>query len=174
MPVRAAEAALAGTYRCDAPIRERSYRQLVDIEVKKRRGTSEIFGPAGAARGELICNGPSGEYLRVFMAQTPAGEVVDKIDLTVPYARVDKAALVRQVDAKYGRPTAGSAANGSWCATSCGSDFTMEPGPRVTTMDMGSGLKILASRGMNARRADEAAVKAAADLEAPPANRGAF
>lgn len=174
MPLAGAEAALEGVYRCDHSMRERSFRQLVDSEVKKRQEISEGFGPDGAAVAELNCNGPSGEYLRLFMAQTMAGEVVDRIDLTVRTDRVDQAALVRQVEGKYGRPTTGTAADGSWCSRRCGYDLTMETGPRIATMSGGKYFKILGSRGLLARQADDAAVRAAADRIAPAATRGAF
>jgi hypothetical protein len=108
------------------------------------------------------------------MAQTPAGEIVDRIDLTVSTKRVDLATLVGQVEAKYSRPTEGTPANGSWCITRCGGDLTMEPNPRITVRSDAWSLKIFGTRGRNARLADEAAVKAAAAREAPAAARGAF
>lgn len=174
MPVAQAQAALAGTYRCELPSRTRSFQQLVDVEVGRRRGGSSFFGPEGTAVHELVCNGPSGEYLRVFMAQTPTGTVVDSIDLAIRTERVDRAELVRQVERKYGRPTEGTAANGSWCVGRCGFDLTMEPSPRITIISDAWRFKILGSRGRNARLADEAAVTAAATRQAPAAKRGAF
>jgi len=173
MPLAAVQAALAGTYRCST-YQVASFRQLVEREVRKRKGIPEGFGPDGTAVGELTCEGPAGEHLRLFMAQTPAGEVVDQIDLTVSTSRVDLATLVGQVEAQYGRPTEGTPANGSWCITRCGGDLTMEPNPRITVRSDAWSLKIFGTRGSNARLADEAAVKAAAAREAPTAARGAF
>ncbi|WP_242416495.1 hypothetical protein [Sphingomonas panni] len=174
MPVAQAQAALAGTYRCERPSRTRSFQQLVNVEVERRRGGSSFFGPEGAAVHELACTGPSGEYLRLFMAQTPTGTVVDSIDLAIGTERVDPKELVRQVERKYGRPTEGTAANGSWCVGRCGFDLTMEPSPRITVRSDAWRFKILGSRGRNARLADEAAVAAAAARDAPAAKRGAF
>ncbi|MFH8651972.1 hypothetical protein ACH37Y_04555 [Sphingomonas paucimobilis] len=173
MLLAAAQTALAGTYRCST-YRVASFRQLVEREVRKRKGIPDGFGPDGTAVGDLTCQGPAGEHLRLFMAQTPAGEIIDRIDLTVSTKRIDLATLVAQVEGKYGRPTEGTPANGSWCSTRCGADLTMEPDPRITVMSDASSLKILGSRGRNARLADEAAVKAAAVREAPAAARGAF
>ncbi|MEH3041331.1 MAG: hypothetical protein PGN21_14865 [Sphingomonas paucimobilis] len=173
MPLATVQTALAGTYRCST-YQSVSFRQLVEREVRKRKGIPDGFGPDGTAVGDLTCQGPAGEYLRLFMAQTPAGEIVDRIDLTVSTRRVDLATLVGQVEAKYGRPTEGTPANGSWCTTRCGVDLTMEPDPRITVMSDARSLKILGSRGRNASLADEAAVKAAAAREAPAAARGAF
>jgi len=173
MPLAAVQAALAGTYRCST-YQSASFRQLVEREVRKRKGIPDGFGPDGTAVGDLTCQGPAGEYLRLFMAQTPAGEIVDRIDLTVSTSRVDLATLVAQVEGKYGRPTEGIPANGSWCTGRCGGDLTMEPNPRITVMSDVSSLKILGNRGRDARLADEAAVKAAAAREAPAAARGAF
>jgi hypothetical protein len=173
MPLAAAQTALAGTYRCST-YQSASFRQLVEREVRKRKGIPDGFGPDGTAVGDLTCQGPAGEYFRLFMAQTPAGEIVDRIDLTVSTKRVDLATLVGQVEAKYGRPTEGTPANGSWCITRCGGDLTMEPNPRITVRSDAWSLKIFGTRGRNARLADEAAVKAAAAREAPAAARGAF
>lgn len=174
MPLAAAQAALAANYRCERPGRGASFEQMVEREVNRRRGLAEGFPPTGGAVGELTCNGPSGEYLRIFMAQLPTGTVVDRIDLHIRAERVDPAALVRQVETKYGRPTEGTAANGSWCIARCGYDLTMEPEPRITVRSDAWSFKILGSRGYNARQADEAAVKAAAAREVPAAKRGAF
>ena len=174
MPLDATQAALAGAYRCDRPLRSPSFRQLVDREVGKRRGVAEGFGPDGAAVGELVCTGPSGEYLRLFMAQTSGGTVVDRIDLTIGTGRVDPGQLIQQIAGKYGRPTEGTAANGSWCSARCGYDLTMEPEPRITVRSDAWYFKILGSRGRSARLADDAAVKAAAAREAPAARRGAL
>jgi hypothetical protein len=173
MPLATVQAALAGTYRCST-YQVASFRQLVEREVRKRKGIPDGFGPDGTAVGDLTCQGPAGEHLRLFMAQTATGEIVDRIDLTVSTNRVDLATLVAQVEGKYGRPTEGTPANGSWCITRCGGDLTMEPDPRITVRSDVSSLKILGSRGRNARLADEAAVKAAAAREAPAAARGAF
>ena len=173
MPLAAVQAALAGTYRCST-YQSASFRQLVEREVRKRKGIPDGFGPDGTAVGDLTCQGPAGEYPRLFMAQTPAGEIVDRIDLTVSTKRVDLATLVGQVEAKYGRPTEGVPSNGSWCITRCGGDLTMEPDPRITVRSDAWSLKIFGTRGSNARLADEAAVKAAAAREAPAAARGAF
>lgn len=173
MPLAAVQAALAGTYRCST-YQVASFRQLVEREVRKRKGIPDGFGPDGTAVGELTCEGPAGEHLRLSMAQTPTGEIVDRIDLTVSTKRVDLATLVAQVEGKYGRPTEGIPANGSRCTGRCGGDLTMEPNPRITVMSDVSSLKILGSRGRDARLADEAAVKVAAAREAPAAARGAF
>lgn len=173
MPLAAVQAALAGTYRCSI-YQSASFRQLVEREVRKRKGIPDGFGPDGTAVGDLTCQGPAGEYLRLFMAQTPAGEIVDRIDLTVSTKRVDLATLLAQVEGKYRGPTEGTPANGSWCTGRCGGDLTMEPNPRITVMSDASSLKILGSRGRDARLADEAAVKATAAREAPAAARGAF
>lgn len=173
MPLAAVQAALAGTYRCST-YRVASFRQLVEREIRKRKGIPDGFGPDGTAVGDLTCQGPAGEHLRLFMAQTPAGEIADRIDLTVSTKRVDLATLVGQVEGKYGRPTEGTPANGSWCITRCGGDLTMEPNPHITVMSDVNALKILGSRGRDARLADEAAVKVAAAREAPAAARGAF
>lgn len=173
MPLAAVQAALAGTYRCST-YQVASFRQLVEREVRKRKGIPEGFGPDGTAAGDLTCQGPAGEYLRLFMAQTPTGEIVDQIDLTVSTKRVDPVTLVGQVEAKYGRPTEGIPRNGSWCMGRCGGDLTMEPNPRITVRSDAWSLKIFGTRGRNARLADEAAVKAVAAREAPAAARGAF
>lgn len=173
MPLAAVQAALAGTYRCST-YQSASFRQLVEREVRKRKGIPDGFGPDGTAVGDLTCQGPAGEHLRLFMAQTPAGEIVDRIDLTVSTNRVDLATLVSQVEGKYGRPTEGTPANGSWCTGRCGSDLTMEPDPRITVRSDAWFLKIFGTRGRNARLADEAAVKTVAAREAPAAARGAF
>lgn len=173
MPLAAVQAVLAGTYRCST-YQSASFRQLVEREVHKRKGIPDGFGPDGTAVGELTCEGPAGEHLRLFMAQTPAGEIVDRIDLTVSTNRVDPATLLAQVEAKYLRPTEGTPANGSWCTGRCGGDLTMEPNPRITVRSDAWSLKIFGTRGSNARLADEAAVKAAAAREAPAAARGAF
>ncbi|WP_242416473.1 hypothetical protein [Sphingomonas panni] len=174
MPVADAQAALAGTYRCERPSRTASFRQLVDGEIERRRGGRRFFGPEGAAIDELACTGPSGEYMRLFMAQTAGGTVVDRIDLFIRTDRVDPTELVRQVERKYGRPTEGTAANGSWCVTRCGFDLTMEPKPRITVRSDASSFKIMGSRGREARLADGAAVTEAAAKAAPAAKRGAF
>lgn len=174
MPVAQAQAALASSYRCEPPSRTHSFQQLVDVEIGRRRGGSSFFGPEGTAIHELACTGPSGEYLRLFTAQTPTGTVVDRIDLSIRTERVEAAELVRQVERKYGRPMEGTAANGSWCVGRCGFDLTMEPSPRITVISDAWRFKILGSRGRNARLADEAAIKAAAAREAPAAKRGAF
>lgn len=173
MPLAAVQAALAGTYRCST-YQSASFRQLVEREIRKRKGIADGFGPDGTAVGELTCQGPAGEHLRLFMAQTPTGEIVDRIDLTVSTNRVDPATLLAQVEAKYGRPTEGVPSNGSWCTSRCGGDLTMEPNPRITVRSDAWSLKIFGTRGQNARLADEAAVKAAAAREAPTAARGAF
>ena len=173
MPLAAVQAALAGTYRCST-YQVASFRQLVEREVRKRKGIPDGFGPNGTAVGDLTCQGPAGEHLRLFMAQTPAGEIVDRIDLTVSTKRVDLATLLAQVEGKYGRPTEGTPANGSWCITRCGGDLTMEPNPRITVRSDAWSLKIFGTRGSNARLADEATVKTAAASEAPAAARGAF
>lgn len=170
MPLDSTQAALAATYRCEIR-RAASFRQLVDREVAQRRGVPEGFGPAGRAVHELTCQGPSGEYLRLFMAQTPAGEVVDRIDLAIPTDRVDEAQIVRQIEGKFGRPTEGTAANGSWCVGRCSYIGDL---PKVFTSSGGRYVKIMGDRGGNARRADEAVVKAVAAREAPAAKRGAF
>lgn len=173
MPLAAVQAALAGTYRCST-YQSASFRQLVEREIRKRKGIPDGFGPDGTAVGDLTCQGPAGEHLRLFMAQTPAGEIVDRIDLTVSTNRVDPATLLAQVEAKYRRPTEGVPSNGSWCTSRCGGDLTMEPNPRITVRSDAWSLKIFGTRGRNARLADEAAVKAAAAREAPAAARGAF
>jgi hypothetical protein len=173
MPLAAVQAALAGIYRCST-YQVASFRQLVEREVRKRKGIPDGFGPDGTAVGDLTCQGPAGEHLRLYMAQTPAGEIVDRIDLTVSTKRVDLATLVGQVEGRYGRPTEGIPANGSWCITRCGGDLTMEPNPRITVRSDAWSLKIFGTRGRNARLADEAAVTAAAAREAPTAARGAF
>lgn len=173
MPLATVQAVLSGTYHCST-YQSASFPQLVEREVRKRKGISDGFGPDGTAVGDLTCQGPAGEHLRLFMAQTPAGEVVDRIDLTVSTNRVDLATLVGQVEGKYGRPSEGTPANGSWCTGRCGSDLTMEPDPRITVRSDAWALKILGGRGRNARLADEAAVRAAAAREAPAAVRGAF
>lgn len=173
MPLAAVQAALAGTYRCST-YQSASFRQLVEREVRKRKGIPEGFDPDGTAVGDLTCQGPAGEHLRLFMAQTPAGEIVDRIDLTVSTNRVDPATLLAQVEAKFGRPTEGVPSNGSWCTSRCGGDLTMEPNPRITVRSDAWSLKIFGTRGRNARLADEAAVEAAAAREAPTAARGAF
>lgn len=173
MPLIAVQAALAGTYQCST-YRSASFRQLVDREVRKRKGNPDGFGPDGTAVGELTCQGPAGEHLRLFMAQTPAGEVVNWIDLTVSTDRVDLATLVGQVEGKYGRSTEGTPGNGSWCITRCGGDLTMEPNPLLTVRSDAWSLKMFGTRGRNARRADSAAAKAVAAREAPAAARSAF
>lgn len=108
------------------------------------------------------------------MAQTLAGEIVDRIDLTVSTNPVNLATLVGQVEAKYGRPTEGTLVNGSWCINRCGVDLKMEPNPRIIVRSDAWSFKVLGSRGRAARFADETAVKAAAAREAPAAARGAF
>lgn len=174
MPLAAAQAALSATYSCDRSLREASFQQRVEREVNKRRGVAEGFPPTGGAVGQMTCTGPSGEHLRLFMAQVPTGTVVDRIDLYIRTDRVDPAALVRQVTTKYGRPSEGTAANGSWCVSRCGYDLTMEPGPRITVMSDASSFKILGSRGRSARQADDAAVNSMAARKVPAAERGAF
>ncbi len=174
MPLAAAQAALSTTYSCDRSLRDASFQQRVEREVNKRRGVAEGFPPTGGAVGEMTCTGPSGEHLRLFMAQVSTGTVVDRIDLYIRSDRVEPAALVRQVETKYGRPSEGTVANGSWCISRCGYDLTMEPDPRITVKSDASSLKILGSRGRNARLADDAAVKAMAARQVPAAKRGAF
>lgn len=174
MPLAAAQAALSTTYRCDRSLSDASFQQRVEREVNKRRGVAEGFPPTGGAVGEMTCTGPSGEQLRIFMAQVSTGTVVDRIDLYIQTDRVDPAALVRQVETKYGRPSEGTAANGSWCVSRCGYDLTMEPDPRITVRSDASSFKILGSRGRSARQADDAAVKALAARQMPAAKRGAF
>ncbi len=174
MPLAAAQAALASTYRCDRPGRDASFQQRVEREVNTRRGMAEGFPPTGGAVGELTCTGPSGEYLRLFMAQVSSGTVVDRIELHIRTERVDLSELIQQVDRKYGRPTEGSAANGSWCVTRCGYDLTMERDPRITVRSDAWSFKIIGSRGRSAREADAAAVKATAARTVPAAKRGAF
>ncbi|MEJ8630203.1 hypothetical protein P0F65_10800 [Sphingomonas sp. I4] len=72
MPLAAVQAALAGTYRCST-YQSASFRQLVEREIRKRKGIPDGFGPDGTAVGDLTCQGPAGEHLRLFMAQTPTG-----------------------------------------------------------------------------------------------------
>lgn len=170
MSLTATQAALASTYRCE-PYRAASFRQLVDSAVAKRRGIPEGFGPDGKAVSQLTCDGPSGEHLRLFMEQTQAGEVVDRINLTISTERVDHAQIVQQIQAKFGSPTEGTVANGSWCVGQC---TYSEDYPKIYTSSGGRSFQIIGDRGRNARRADEAAVNAAASLEAPAAKRGAF
>lgn len=174
MPLAAAEAALAGTYRCRRETGYTTFEQQVQVEVEKRRGTASAFGPEGRGVGDLFCKGQSGEDLRVTMAQTSAGTVVDSMNMTIPTDRVDPAAIVRQVEGKYGRPTTGTVANGAWCTGRCEPLTTMNAGPWIGTQSLGTIFQILAGRGEAARKADEAAIKAAADLAAPPRTRGAF
>lgn len=174
MPLAGARAVLAGTYRCDRIDRAASFRQLVDIEVAKRKGVAQGFPPNDGAIGELDCNGPSGEHLRVFMAQTPSGEVVHRIQLFMSNERIDPLAIARQIDGKYGRPTEGTAVNGSWCVGRCAFDWAADPRPRLTTRSDASTFNIWAIRGRDARDADDAAVAAVAAREAPVSKRGAF
>ncbi|MGC5796159.1 hypothetical protein [Sphingomonas sp. NFX23] len=171
MSLADAQAALAGTYRCRPEKGYQTFQQLVDVEVAKRRGAGLGFPPQGTGVGDLFCDGPSGEGLRVSMAQTAAGPVVDQFNLTIPTNRVDPAGLVRQLETKYGTPTDGTAANGAWCAGPCS---PLETRPAIRTTLSARSLQILGNRGRLARDADAAAVKAAADRLAPPAKRGAF
>jgi hypothetical protein len=109
--------------------------------------------------------------IRVGIAQTASGPVVDKFQLSIPTNRVDPAALIRQIETRYGRPTTGTAANGAWCSDRCS---PLETSPAIRTTLSGSSLQILGKRGQLADDADKAAVKAAADRISPPARRGAF
>lgn len=174
MSLAAAEGALAGTYRCRREKGYQTFQQLVDLEVAKRRGGGLGFPPQGTGVGNLFCDGPTGESLRVSMAQTASGPVVDQFQLSIPTNRVDPAALVRQIETRYGRPTSGTVANGAWCSGPCSPLISMQPGAVITTSLSGSSLQILGTRGQIAGEADEAAVKAAADRLSPPARRGAF
>lgn len=171
MSLAAAEGALAGTYRCRREKGYQTFQQLVDLEVAKRHGGGLGFPSQGTGVGDLFCDGPTGESLRVGMAQTASGPVVDRFQLSIPTNRVDPAALVRQLEIKYGMPTDGTAANGAWCVGRCS---PLETSPAIRTSLSGSSLQILGTRGQRAGEADKAAVKAAADRLSPPARRGAF
>lgn len=171
MSLAAAEGTLAGTYRCRREQGYQTFQQLVDLEVAKRRGGGLGFPPQGSGVGDLFCDGPTGESLRVSMAQTASGPVVDRFQLSIPTNRVDPTALVRQIETRYGKPTSGTAANGAWCSDRCS---PLETSPAIRTSMSGSSLQILGKRGQIANDADKAAVKAAADRISPPANRGAF
>lgn len=174
MPLASAEAVLAGIYRCRREAGYQTFQQLLDLEVAKRRGVVIGFPPQGTGIGDLFCDGPSGESMRVSIAQVASGGVVDKIQLSIPTDRVDQGALVQQVSAKYGRPTTGTAANGAWCIKTCEPLAPMEAGPRIDTSYAKDWFYIHATRGQLARRADEAALKLAAHKAAPQAKRGAF
>jgi len=170
MSLADAQAALAGTYRCRPEKGYQTFQQQVDVEVAKRRGAGLGFPPQGGV-GDLFCDGPSGESLRVSMAQTSSGPVVDQFNLTIPTNRVNPAGLVRQLETKYGMPTDGTAANGAWCGGPCS---PLETSPSIRTTLSSRSLQILGNRGRLAHDGDAAAVKAAADRLAPPAKRGAF
>lgn len=166
------KAALRGTYRCDFTANALTFVQKVEVEVDRRRGRS-TFGREGTGVWGAYCKGPNGEDMKVFFAQTPTGDAVDSLSLFLPTRNVSRENLLRQVAARYGRPPFGDARNGCWAAarTDC---FVSADGPKFATVDNGTSLTLLAERGGRARRADEAAVQAAADRIAPKKSRAAF
>lgn len=170
-------AATAASYRCERFGNTPSFEEQVGRLVSERRGEKvPFFGPRSGTM-QLNCTGPAGESLRVDFAQVGTGDVVDNIVFRADPGRVDQTAMRRQVAAKYGTPTVGNAAYGTWCDAGrrCDTLFATSQGdlPKFA-VDTRTGLQIGASRGALAERADEAAVQAEAARRAPARDRAAF
>ena len=169
MRVDEAERALTGSYRCNRFGLANSFDEMVQDEVSRRQRGSSPLRFTGSAPMSLMCQGPSGERLTAALVQTGRGSIVGGIDLVMDTTRVDAAAVERQVAAKYGRPSQGSQMNGKWCAGSC-----IGSGATFAIVSGGGEITMLVNRGFAARKAEDAAVKAAADRIAPASQRGAF
>ena len=169
-----AEAALAGTYRCDRPAPGLSYAELVQDEVTRRRGGTIPWGRDGSGIQWIECRGPGREKLLVWFAQTPAGPVVREVSLQASAEGLDIPDVRRQLAAKYGRPTLGDDVRGVHCNAGyrCGDGSNVD-GPHLS-VDTYSGLFIKLLRGQRAQAADDAAVLAAADRIAPKRSGAAF
>lgn len=175
MPIEQVRNALAAaSYVCRPFGNETDFAARVAAEVKDRTGARD---PVRRSTGtmQFDCRGPSGEGLTVRFAQVRSGSIVDEISLRIDGRTVDLPALRRQLLAKYGRPTVGDASKGSWCdgGYRCGEGLVFSEGP-IVVIGTATSITIDAGRGVRARRADEAAVMAAADRLTPRKFRAAF
>lgn len=172
MPFEQVRAALAGTYRCDVSRNALTFADLVQDEVTKRRGAIPAWREGTGVYGAL-CKGPNGEDLKVFFAQAESGSVVRRFTLLIPTTGVDRADLLRQLAAKYGKPNRGEMNNGCWIEAGefCG---ILTKGPMFTIQDLSTAVSIVGERGKAAENADEAAIAAAADRIAPKKSKAAF
>lgn len=174
--VAAQAAAATASYRCESFGREPSFDQKVQAEVERRRGGRPIVA-GGSGTLQLNCSGPAGELLRIDFAQVRAGDVVEAVIFRADPSRVDRAAFRRQVEGKYGRPTVGTTAEGTWCDAGqrCATLFATQEGakPKLAVSTQ-PGLQIAAFRGNDAKTADEMVVKAEAARQAPAGSSAAF
>jgi hypothetical protein len=176
MPVAQVRSALATAWKCRFQPGETTFRQKVEDEVRKRRtGSSGRWGGGEGVSSES-CVGPGGEELVVRYAEVEGGAVVDGFTLTLSRDRFRNEEVMRGLLAKFGRPTRPLADGGGyWCAPGdrC-SGILLSEGPIVQVVDAVTAVVVEGARGSCARDADQAAVMAAADRQAPKSSNAAF
>lgn len=177
MPLTQARAAVAGSYRCDAQAGALTFEQKVGDEVKKRRTGNDGRWGGGEGTSFLQCAGRNGEELKLTVAETASGAVVDEIRLHLQKSRFDATEVYAQVRARYGAPSFVSGKTfASWCnaGEKCTGNLLLAQGPMLIADNGAYGVTVEADRGDRAQAADAAAVQAAADRLAPKKSKAAL
>ena len=176
MPIAEARTALRGGWRCRPATASLSFAQQVADEVSKRRTGSTGRWGGGEAVESDDCTGPGGEKLRVGYAETAAGTVVDGFSLSLSHDRFVADDVRRGLLAKFGPPTIVRQDGGLWCDAGYRCDLAQVfvEGPKVELLDNVYAVVVEGGRGNRARKADAAAVMAAADRQAPKRSGAAF
>lgn len=169
------KAALAGAYRCQDFGYEPTFAEDLASEIKRRHGETVVWGPS-SGRSALECTGPAAETLKISFSQDENGAVVKEISFFVEARVVAKAAFLKQIAAKFGKPSLGSPQDGSWCDPGyrCGGIFALIEGPVFSVNATGDTMRIMASRGLRGDRARKAALEAAANRVAPKRTKATF
>lgn len=85
--------------------------------VVSRRIAERIPGEVDETKVPMFmrAGGPQGEQVEVWYTATPEGARATSIEYTMPTNRMERAAFVASVSAKYGRPTAEDPVHGLYC-----------------------------------------------------------
>lgn len=173
MPYAQAKAgAEALGYSCQPFGKALTFDERVAKAVDGRKGVSTWLR-AGTGTSELTCVGPSGESLRIFLAQPRGGAVVDRFELRFDGSRSDLAAVRRQLAERYGAPAAGRPGRTDWCMAARCEGLTFAKSPTFSVDTLGA-ISVMATWGSRATEAEAAAVEAAADRVAPKRAGGAL
>ncbi|PZU73876.1 MAG: hypothetical protein DI530_16960 [Sphingomonas sp.] len=176
MPVAQVRTALAGGWKCRSQPGETTFRQKVEDEVRKRRtGSSGRWG-GGEGISSDACVGPGGEELVIRYAEVEGGPIVDGFTLSLSRDRFRREEVIRGLLAKFGRPMRPLADGGGyWCVPGARcSGLLLSEAPIVQVVDASTAVIAEGARGSRARDADQAAVMAAADRQAPKRSNAAF
>lgn len=173
MSLVAVKQALTGTYACVEEGRKLTFEEELANEVKRRRGQRGLQW-MGTGPARLVCKGPNGEALNLDFAQEKNGPVVDGLTLHIPTRIVAEADALRQLAAKFGKPTIGTMRVGAWCDPGyrCDTAVLVSEGPAFTVRADGVAVVVAAARGDRSDRERAAALTAEADRIAPK-KRGA-